>query len=157
MTENTERMAEVKLSLSCDCHGDTGEVRVQVYVHTYINTCIHTYIHTHTYTHSCIYTYIHTEIDHEVQPKDWLRPADSVRITEQHDQHAIPIFTDGSKSEHGVGAGVAVFIQSKLAHQSRYTLHNRCSNNQAEQPAIDKALEIIGKLYIMIKFRDQQQ
>jgi len=86
--------------------------------------------------------------DHEVQPKDWLHPADSVRITEQHDEHAIQIFTYGSKSEDGVGARVAIFIQSKLAHQSRYTLHNRCSNNEAEQLAIIKALEIIGKLYI---------
>ena len=42
------------------------------------------------------------EIDHEVQPKDWLHPADSVRITEQQDEHAIQIFRDGSKSEHGV-------------------------------------------------------
>jgi len=84
----------------------------------------------------------------EVQPKNWLHPAHSVGITEQHDEHAIQIFTDGSKSEHGVAAGVAVFVQSKLAHQSRYTLHNRCSNNQAEQLAIVKALEIIGKLYI---------
>jgi len=86
--------------------------------------------------------------DHEVQPKDWLHPADSVRITEQHDEHAIQIFTYGSKSEDGVGARVAIFIQSKLAHQSRYTLHNRCANNEAEQLAIIKALEIIGKLYI---------
>jgi hypothetical protein len=87
------------------------------------------------------------EIDHEVQPKDWLHPADSVRITEQ-EEHAIQIFTDGSKSEYGVGAGIAIFIQNELAHQLRYTLHNRCSNNQAEQLAIVKALEKIGKLHI---------
>jgi hypothetical protein len=57
------------------------------------------------------------ETDYEVQPKDWLHPADSVRITEQQDEHAVQIFTDGSKSEHGVGAGIAVFIQIKLVHQ----------------------------------------
>jgi ribonuclease HI len=87
------------------------------------------------------------ETDHEVQPKDWLHPADSVRITEQ-DKPAIQIFTDGSKSEHGVGAGIAIFIQSKLVHQLRYTLHNRGSNKQAKQLAIVKALEKIGKLHI---------
>jgi hypothetical protein len=87
------------------------------------------------------------EIDHEVQLKDWLHPADSVRITEQNDEHATQIFTDSSKSEHGVGAGVAIFIQNKLVHQSRYTLHKICSNNQAEQLAIVKALQITGKLY----------
>jgi ribonuclease HI len=63
-----------------------------------------------------------------------------LRITEQY-KNAIQIFTDGSKSEHGVRAGLTIFIQSKLAHQSRYTLHNRCSNNQAEQLAIVKALD----------------
>jgi len=62
------------------------------------------------------------EIDHDVQPKDWLHPADSVRVTEQNGEHAIQIFTDGNKSEQAVGAGVAIFIQNKLVHQSRYTL-----------------------------------
>jgi len=47
---------------------------------------------------------------HEVEPKDWLHPADSVRITEQRDEHATQIFTDGGKSEQGAVAGVAVFI-----------------------------------------------
>ena len=59
------------------------------------------------------------EIDHEVQLKDWLHPADSVRVTEQQEEHNIQIFTDCSKSEYGVGAGIAIFIRSKLAHQLR--------------------------------------
>jgi len=89
-------------------------------------------------------------IDYELQPKDWLHPANTIRITEQHEQqeeHAIQIFTDGSKSEHGVGAGIAIFVQSKLEHQLRYTLHNRCSNNQAELATV-KALETIEKSHI---------
>jgi len=88
------------------------------------------------------------EINHEVQPKDWLHPADTVKITEQLDEQDFQIYTDGSKNGHGVGAGIAIFIQNELAHQSRYTLHNSCSNNQAEQLAIVKALETIGKLQI---------
>jgi len=59
------------------------------------------------------------EINHEVQPKDWLHPADSVRITEQQDEHAMQLFADGSKREHGVGTGIAMFIQSNLVHQLR--------------------------------------
>ena len=43
---------------------------------------------------------------------------------------------------------MAIFIQNELACHSRYTLHNSCSNNQAEQLAIVKALEILGKLHI---------
>jgi ribonuclease HI len=88
------------------------------------------------------------EIDHEVQPRNWLHPADTVRITEQPEENDIEIYTDGSKNEHGVGAGIALFIQSELSYQLRYTLHNRCSNNQAEQLAIIKALETLGKLHI---------
>jgi len=83
--------------------------------------------------------------EHVVQPKDWLRPAESVRITERKDGHAIQMFTDGSKNENGVGMGIAIFVQIKLAHQLRFTLHHRCSNNQAEQLAIVKALETKGK------------
>jgi len=88
------------------------------------------------------------EIDHKAQPKDWLHPADTVKVTEQLEEQDIQIYTDGSKSEHGVGAGIAIFIQNELVHRSLYTLHNRCSNNQAEQLAIIKTLETIGKLHI---------
>jgi ribonuclease HI len=72
----------------------------------------------------------------------------TVRSTEQKDEHTIQVFTDGSKNEHGVGAGIAIFIQSKLDHHLRFTLPNRCSNIQAEQPAIVKALETIVTLHI---------
>jgi ribonuclease HI len=87
-------------------------------------------------------------IDHEALPEDWLHPADTVRITEHHEDVAIQIYTDGSKSAQGVGAGIAIFIQNNLAHQRRFTLHNNCSNNQAEQLAIIKAMEIITELNI---------
>jgi ribonuclease HI len=49
--------------------------------------------------------------------------------------------TDGSKSEQGVGSGVAVFTGNVLTEQLK--IHNRCSNNQAEQLAIVKALDVI--------------
>jgi dUTPase len=86
-------------------------------------------------------------IDYEVPPKDWLHPTDSPRTTEHKDEHAIQIFTERSKSEHVVGAGITIFIPSKLARQLRYTLHSRCSNNQVEQLAIVKALATIEKTY----------
>jgi ribonuclease HI len=53
------------------------------------------------------------------------------------------VFTDGSKSEQGVGSGVAVFTVKVLAEQLKFKLDNRCSNNQAEQLAIVKALVVI--------------
>jgi len=50
--------------------------------------------------------------DHEVEPKDWTHAADSVKINEQTEgnEHTIQIFTDGSKNEHGVGSGTAIYI-----------------------------------------------
>jgi len=47
-----------------------------------------------------------------------------------------------------VEAGISIFIQKEPIHQSRYTLHINCSNNQAEQLAIFKTLEKMGKLHI---------
>jgi ribonuclease HI len=47
---------------------------------------------------------------------------------------------DGSKSEKGVGSGIAILINRSLTFQLRYKLAEKCSNNQAEQLAIAKAL-----------------
>jgi ribonuclease HI len=49
--------------------------------------------------------------------------------------------TDGSKNEAGVGSGIAVFSGSSLKTTLKYRLNERCTNNQAEQMAILKALE----------------
>jgi hypothetical protein len=89
-------------------------------------------------------------LDHEVEPKDWTHLADSVRISEQKKgkEHTIQIFTDGSKNEHGVGLGTTVYIQNELKHQMKHKLHNRCSNNQAEQMAVFKALQEIETIKI---------
>ncbi|KAJ4442001.1 hypothetical protein ANN_11865 [Periplaneta americana] len=38
-------------------------------------------------------------------------------------------------------SGVAIFIDQELVHQLQKKLHRRCSNNQAEQYAVRKALE----------------
>ena len=53
-------------------------------------------------------------------------------------------YTDGSKNENGVGSGIAIYTNDKLTHQIKYKLHNSCSNNQAEQTAILKALKTLG-------------
>jgi len=58
------------------------------------------------------------------------------------------IYTDGSKSELGVGAGIAISVQSKMAHQLGFIFYKRCSKNGAEQLAITKALEEIEKSHI---------
>jgi len=55
----------------------------------------------------------------------------------------IQIYTDGSKNENGVGAGVAFFVKGKIEDKLKYKLHGNCSNNQAEQLAIVKAMEAL--------------
>ena len=53
---------------------------------------------------------------------------------------------DGSKSASGVGSGIAIFIHKQLTFQLKYKLADRCSNNEAEQLALAKALEKIQDL-----------
>jgi len=51
------------------------------------------------------------------------------------------VYTDGNKQEQGVGSGAVIFKGSEMIAKLQFKLDNRCSNNQAEQPAILKALE----------------
>ena len=75
----------------------------------------------------------------------WPHPAKAIELHNKQDdmQYKLEIYTDGSKTEKRVGSGVAIFADGSLTHQLRYKLAERCSNNQAEQLAIAKALEKI--------------
>jgi len=85
-----------------------------------------------------------------VELKNWPHPADVVEIIEDNGnkEQTIQIYTDGSKNEHGVGSGVAVFVKEELKAQLKFKLDNSCSNNQAEQLAIAKALKVIDAIDI---------
>jgi len=63
------------------------------------------------------------QIDKEESPKYWLHPADTVKVNDNTDEttdgredskHSIQVYTDGSKSERGVGAAVAIFKDDKI-------------------------------------------
>ena len=86
--------------------------------------------------------------DREMEAKYWTHPADTVKINEAQEdrKQTIEVYTDGSKSEDGVGSGIAIFKNSNLTDTIKYRLNGRCSNNQAEQLAILKALEHIQHL-----------
>ena len=73
--------------------------------------------------------------------KNWSHPVDVLNIIEVngYKEQTIQFYTDGRKSEHGVGSGVATFVKDELKAQHKYKLDNRCSKNQAESPAILKA------------------
>jgi ribonuclease HI len=90
------------------------------------------------------------QLDREVELKDWTHLADTVRISKQSEvkEHTIQIFTDGSKNEHGVRLGTAIYIQDKLKHQMKHKLHDKYSNNQAEHMAIVKALQAIETIKV---------
>jgi ribonuclease HI len=89
-------------------------------------------------------------IDLEVELKNWPHPAQAAAIIEvkEYEDQSIQIYTDGSKHELGVGSGVAVFTGEELVTQLKYKLDNGCSNNQAYQLAIAKALAAIETINI---------
>ena len=79
---------------------------------------------------------------------EWPHPARHVTISETSEltTYAIEIYTDVSKDGGKVGAGVAIYSNKQLVTQGKYKLQSCCSDNQAEQIAILKALEQLPKL-----------
>jgi len=59
---------------------------------------------------------------------------------------SVHAFTDGSKHDQGVTSGAGIFKGREMVAKLKLKLDNRCSNNQAEQLAILKALEAIESL-----------
>jgi len=51
-------------------------------------------------------------IDRELELNNWPHPAEDVKIIQviEHQDKTIQAFKDGSKNEHGVGSGVAIFF-----------------------------------------------
>ena len=88
------------------------------------------------------------QFNREMEVKYWNHPAKVVETTaaQEKSKHTIKVYTDGSKSEKGVGSGIAIFKHRNLTDTMKYRLNGRCSNNQAEQLALLKALEKIQNL-----------
>jgi ribonuclease HI len=80
----------------------------------------------------------------------WPHPAKIPLLREPTEipRNIINIFTDGSKIGGKVGAAAVIIKVDKIIHQSKFRLHERCSNNQAEQVAVLKALEQIKSLQL---------
>ena len=74
---------------------------------------------------------------------NWNHPADALEMKEKREgrEYTVQVYTDGSKSSGGVGSGIAIFENNHLPLQQMYRLVDECSNNQAGQLAIVKALE----------------
>jgi ribonuclease HI len=80
--------------------------------------------------------------DREMEVKNWIHPAKQITIIDGHEDstHYIHTYTDGSKNEACVVSGIAVFSGCSLK-TLKYRLNERCTNNQAGQMTILKALE----------------
>ena len=54
--------------------------------------------------------------DREMEVKNWNHPAKRVKIIEGHENstHFIQAYTEGSKSDAGVGSGIAIFSENNL-------------------------------------------
>jgi ribonuclease HI len=84
-------------------------------------------------------------IDYDILPKQWLHPAARIITTDKGTDDLTPInfYTDGSKPEQVLGAGIAIKRSGTPTVKLMDKMEIRCSNNQAEAFAILKALEYI--------------
>jgi hypothetical protein len=82
-------------------------------------------------------------VDRDMGVKHWQHPAEMITLLIENNKETstIQMFTDGSKLEQGVGAGVVIFGTGIHIKSLKYKLNKRCTNNQAEQLAILRALE----------------
>ena len=90
-------------------------------------------------------TYLHKEeaqIHSDIGVKHRQHPAETITtVLEDNDERSlIQIFTDGRKTEKGVGACIAIFQSGHHIKCLQCRLNKRCPNNQAEQLAILTAL-----------------
>jgi len=87
--------------------------------------------------------------DQDMGVKHWLHPAVKLTILQDNDEDnsRTQIFTNDSKSEQGVGAGIAVYRSGTHTKSLKYRLNKKSTNNQAEQLAILKSLEYIENIH----------
>jgi len=89
-----------------------------------------------------------TQYDRDMELENWTHPATHIKTIEWEEEslHSIQSYTDGSKSDLGVGDGVVIFLNNNIIKTMQYRLNERCSINQAEQMTILKALEYIQNM-----------
>ena len=95
-------------------------------------------------------THNNIEYDAPLEVRYWPHPAEIplIRKPTEIPHNVINIFTDGSKIGGKFGAAAVIIKDDKIIHQSKFRLHESCSNNQAEQVAVLKALEQIQNLQL---------
>jgi len=94
-----------------------------------------------------------TTVETRIGTQYWQHPAETITLLPEttKDASTIQAFTDGSKSEKGVGTGIAIYKSGVLIKSLRYKLNDRCTNNQAEQLVILKALQYTVNIHAEVK------
>ena len=97
--------------------------------------------------------YLHTrgqlkdtaQFDNNKEARFWQHPAEMVIRTAEgtRDDSPLQIYTDGSKTKKEVGSGIAIYEYGQNIRTLQFKLNKECTNNQAEQLAILKALEAL--------------
>ena len=82
-------------------------------------------------------------VDRDMGVKYWHHPTETITFLREYNEETstIQIFTDGSKSEQGVGAGVVMFSSGNHIKSLKFRFNKRCNNNHAEELAVSRALE----------------
>ena len=80
-----------------------------------------------------------------------LEEAVKITVVKDYKKTTVQAHTERSRYEQGVGSRAAVFIGKEIVAQIKLKLDSRCSNNQAEQLAIIKALETVGSIHSLLR------
>jgi len=93
-------------------------------------------------------THNNIEYDAPLEVRYWPHPLEIplIRAPTEIPNNVINILTDRRKIGGKAGAAAVIIKDDIVLHQSKYRLHERWSNNQAEQVTILKALEQIKNL-----------
>ena len=124
----------------------------QVFVR-HIRIAIEVKVRTYKATHNNI------EYDAPLEVRYWPQPTEIPLIIAPTEipHNVINIFTDGSKIGGKIRVAAVIIKNDIIPHQSTFKLHERCSNNQAEQVPILRALEQIQNLQLAQKMQKSYQ
>jgi hypothetical protein len=89
------------------------------------------------------------QFDNNKEASLWQHPAESVIMSDEGEEEVSPlqIYTYGSKTEKGVGSGIAIYRHGRNIRTLQFKLNKECTNNQAEQLALLKALEALDETH----------
>jgi len=79
----------------------------------------------------------------------WQHPAEASikNMDEKEETGSLHIYTDGSKTEKGVGSGLVIFESGQHFKSVQRRLNKKFTNNQAEKLATLAALQCIEKTH----------